>query len=301
MKRVAVIGLSGESIFLKVDHFNNIGETIISHDVHTEPGGKGFNQALALHKLGGNLSFITALGDDIFSKSSYDLLDKENMEYYVIKKDAKTAIATIITDKNGENEVTVYRGINDVLNINDILNYKSILDSSDYVLIQQEMPIETIYSIITYCFENDIKVILNPAPAVELKKDIFEKIYLITPNEFESKKIFGLTNDQSLEMVFECAKKYGVSRMVITLGAEGSVYYENGNIKQIKAQKVKAIDTTGAGDIFNAGLVYSLSCDKCLDDAIKFASVAASLSVTKSGVVGAVPTKEEIEKVINNE
>lgn len=301
MKKIIVIGLSGESIFFKVDHFNNIGETINALSVHTEPGGKGFNQALALHRLGANVSFITALGSDVFSKSSYDFLDKEKIDYYVINKNEKTAVATIITDKNGENQVTVYRGINDTLDINDILKYKEVFENCDYVLIQQEMPLDTTYSIIDYCFENNIKVILNPAPAVLLNKEVFKKIYLITPNEFESKKIFGIKEDENIEKVFEKAKEYKVNNMIITLGKEGCVYYENGNIEYFKARKVKAVDTTGAGDVFNSGLVFSLANGENINNAIKYATIASSISVTRRGIVDAVPTSEEVKKVINNE
>jgi len=288
MSKITVIGLSGESIFLNVDHFNKKGETVKSNSFHTEPGGKGYNQALALKRLGADVNFITFVGDDIYNASTIKGLKDEEIESYIIKKDGNTAVAVIVTDKTGENNVTVYRGVNDLITFNDIAPYCNVIDQSEFLLLQLEMNIETCYEIIKYAYSKGVKVILNPAPAVKLDKEILKYLYLITPNEHEIKVISDSEN-------------IGIERLVVTLGSKGSIVYENGNKTIIPSIKVEAVDTTGAGDIYNASLVKCLAEGKSLIDACKYASIVSGLSVTKKGVVNSIPSIDEIKKVLKNE
>lgn len=301
MDKIVVVGLSGESIFLTVDHFNEIGETVSANNLFTEPGGKGYNQAIALKRLGADVSFITALGADNYSKSSLAGLQDEDIIHYVISKKESSALAVIITDSSGENKVTVHRGIYDKLEISDFIKYQDVFKDAKYLLIQNEMPIDTVYDLIKFASSFNIKVIFNPAPAVRLDENIYKYIYLMTPNEHEAKVIFGLNNDADIYDIIKKSKEHKLNRLIVTLGSKGVLVYEDGIIDIIPPRKVQAVDTTGAGDSFNSALVYGLSIGMSLKDSAIFGNIAASISVTKRGIIGSMPYLSDVMKVYKNE
>lgn len=301
MGKIVVVGLSGESIFLSVDHFNEIGETVSAKSLFTEPGGKGYNQAIALKRLGADVSFITALGEDNYSKSSLAGLKNENITHYVITKNESSALAVIITDSSGENKVTVYRGIYDKLNISDFRKYQDVLKGAKYLLIQNEMPIHIVYELIKFASSFNIKVIFNPAPAVRLDEAIYKDIYLMTPNEYEAKVIFGLNIDADIYDIIQKAKEHKLNRLIVTLGSKGVLVYEDGVADIIPPREVQAVDSTGAGDSFNSALVYGLSIGMNLKESAIFGNIAASISVTKRGIIGSMPYLSDVMKVYKNE
>ena len=302
MSKIIVIGLSGESIFLTVDHFNKLGETVKASSLYTEIGGKGYNQAAAINKIYDDVHFITFAGNDLYKEKVINSLKNINLKNTVIVKEKEnTALATIITDKNGENNVTVYRGVNDVISFDD---FKDELDRNisdcEYILIQMEMPLETVESIISYANSKNIKVILNPAPALKLKDKILKDVFLLTPNELEAKIIFGLDEKALISEVIKEAENKNIKNMIITLGSNGALIYQSSKVKSVEAITVKAVDTTGAGDTFNGALTVKLANGSDFYESAKYASVAAGISVTRKGVICALPSKEEIEKVIKN-
>lgn len=280
MKKILVIGLSGESVFLEVEHFNNKGETVEALKKTTEPGGKGYNQALALGKLGADISFITVLGNDQYSNECISVLKKGNVKPYIIYKDVPSSYAVITVDKKGENNVIVYKGASDCVNYEDIMTYKDIIAEADILLLQLEYPQEVIKKIISYAYELNKTIILNPAPQNYLDNETLKKVNIITPNEFELSLID--------------INKIPETEIICTIGEKGVKYItEKGEILY-SAYNVKAIDTTGAGDTFNAGLTYMLAKDEDISKCIMFANACSALEVTRKGVINAIPNYDEV-------
>ena len=301
MGRVVVIGLSGDSEFLTVDHFKYPGETIQAITKFSEPGGKGFNQAAFLGSLGVDVSFITTLGKDMQAEECVAELKKLNVKPYVITKEMPTDYAVIITNHLGENNVVVYNKASSKVTYNDIMKYKDIIDNAEYLLLQLEYPYEVTKRIIDYAYEKGIKVILNPAPARLIDLDILRKVSILIPNEYEISHIINSQALSRLELMKEL-EQYGLETCICTRGSRAVEYYSNGSLKRIPVpDRDTPVDTTGAGDVFCGGLVYGLTRNMKMESAISFAVNASSLSTTKHGVLHSFPTREEVEEAFNSE
>lgn len=294
MNKVVIIGLSGDSEFLTVQHFNYPGETIQAIDKFSEPGGKGFNQAAFLGSLGVDVSFITALGNDIQAEECVQELKRLNVKPYIIKKEMPTDYAVIITNEDGENNVVVYNKASSTVTFNDIMKYRDILDDADYLLLQLEYPYEVTKKIIDYAYERGIKIILNPAPARLIDLDLLRKITILIPNEYEMSHIINSQAFSRIELMKEL-EQYGLDTCICTRGGRAVEFYRDGKLKRRPVPDTGApVDTTGAGDVFCGGIVYGLTHNMNLDSAINFAIHASSLATTKHGVLHSFPTIEEI-------
>ena len=291
-KKILVIGLSGESVFLNIDHFNKNGETINALNRHVEPGGKGYNQAIALGKLGADVSFITTFGNGTYKDECVKHLNINNVKTYNIEKSNLGSYAVIIVDRDGNNNVICEKGASKDVTFEDIMKYKEILDDSDIYLLQLEYNEEVMKKVIEYGHQNGKTIVLNPAPRCHLDIDTLKKVNILTPNEFE----ITFINKEELNDV----------HIVCTMGDKGSRYQYKGIIKDYNSRKVKAIDTTGAGDIFNAGLVYSLSLNNedskniiNMASHINFATCCSACKVKKKGIVNAIPSLDEVIEMLN--
>ena len=299
MSKVFVIGLSGESIFLKVDHFHKLGETLHAKTLNTECGGKGYNQAVALKKFGSRVSYLSAIGKDVYGDKCEAFLDSQGIKSFMIRKDIPTALATILTNECGDNEVTVFTGATNLLDEEDVLKVESEIASSDYLLLQLEVPLKANLKAVEIAKKNNVKIVINPAPAQNYTLELLQSVDIITPNEEEAKTIFKVNNLLEINNKMADMK---IKEVVVTCGSEGALHFKNGKINKSPTLKVKAIDTTGAGDTFNAMLVYKLSNGCDTEESIKWANVAASLSATKKGVMDSIPTLSGIkEKLKENE
>lgn len=299
MKKIVIIGLSGDSEFLTVQHFNYPGETIQAIDKFSEPGGKGFNQAAFLGSLGCDVSFITALGNDIQAEECINELKKLNVKPYIISKNMPTDYAVIITNENGENNVVVYNKASSTVTFNDVMKYRDVIDSADILLLQLEYPYEVTKKIINYAYENGIKVILNPAPARVLDLDLLRKVWILIPNEYEMSHIINSQAISRAELMKEL-EQYGLETCICTRGSRAVEFYRDSKLKRLPVPDVGVpVDTTGAGDVFCGGLVYGLTNNMSLDSAIVFAIHASSLSTLKHGVLHSFPTLDEIMKSVN--
>lgn len=299
MSKVVVIGLSGESVFLKVDHFNNPGETINAIDRFVEPGGKGYNQAVMLGKLGADVSFITVLGNDSYARECVRVLKEHHVNPCIITKNDLTDYAVITTDKFGENHVIVSNKLSKETSFDDILQYKEVIDEADIVLLQLEYPYQVNKQIIEYCYQRGIKVVLNPAPARLLDKELLGKVSVLIPNEFEVLNI--LEDEKDILKVLKQLSYCGVATTIVTCGSKNVLSYFNNELKEYPVRKVSAVDTTGAGDTFCAGVVYGLANNMNLTEAINFGICASGLSVTKHGVINSLPSLDDILKILNKE
>lgn len=281
MSKISVIGICGNSIFINVDHFHEKGETLVANSVHEEIGGKGINQAVACSKMGAEVSFLGAIGDDIDGeKCKQTAIDFGINGCFAVKKGMKTTFAVILTDKNGENQVTGYRCAE--LCVDDVVSFENEIASSDILLLQHEVPEAVNEIAIEIANKHNVKVILNPAPIRPIPDKITKSVFAVTPNEQEKQAI----NTNQFKNV------------ITTLGKNGcSINYKT----FIKAIDVNPIDTTGAGDTFNGVLAVCLAEGKDIETSCKYAVCASGLSVTKKGVLNAIPTREEIERMIVNE
>lgn len=287
--KIAVIGLSGESIFMKMDHFSEEGETVVANTYHIEYGGKGYNQAVAARRYGANVSFLTLCGDDDIANKVQNSLEKENIKTFVIKrKNKKSASACIMIDRDGKNRVVCYPGVSSEMTKEDVLLFEEEIKNSKYLLLQLEMSDESLYKAIELANKYDTLVILNPAPAKKLPKEVLENVYLITPNEQEAKVLFDLDNPMDIY-------KLNYKNVIITLGEKGSIIKENDHVYTIDSKKVTALNTTGAGDTYNGVLCAALLEGKSLYEGAKIANIASSISVTKEFVIDSIPYKEEIK------
>lgn len=297
MAKVAVIGLSGESIFLNLEELPQPSVTTHAKGSHVEPGGKGYNQAVACKMFGVDVSYLSKVGNDYYGKYCEAYLVDKCINCFFIKDDEPTALATILTDKKGENEVIVSPGASKNLSIFDLKVFEKEIKEADVLLLQYEIPIDVIYEAISIAKASQTLVILNPAPAIYQEKKLLEMADIVTPNFEEAKLLYDLPKDIKSEELGKYLNNKINNQLIVTLGKKGSLYVANGDYEYYKPRVVDAVDTTGAGDIFNAGIASMLAKGKTIDDAIQFATIASSISVTRRFVMDAIPTLNEIEKI----
>jgi ribokinase len=265
-------------------------------------GGKGANQAVTIARLGGNVTFISKIGDDIFGKNTIKGYknDKIDTKFIYATKDTPSGIALINVDRNGENSIAVAPGANDMLTLKEIENAKSEILSAEYILLQLEIPLNIVEYVINLAKENGIKVILNPAPAKQLPDNILSNLFLITPNKSECELLTGvnITNYESAIKAGEVLIKKGIKNVIITLGSKGSIYINKDSVDIAAAKKVEAVDTTAAGDVFNGALCVYLSEGHSITEAIKFATTASAISVTRIGAQPSIPLRSEVDALL---
>jgi ribokinase len=262
------------------------------------PGGKGANQAVAVARLGGNACFIAKVGNDIFGKQAIQLFYDEGIDtrYLVSDEAFPSGVALITVDQNGENSIVVASGANANFFPSDLSSALEEILRFDIVLMQLEIPMETILFVAKTVSKENIKVILDPAPANELSNELLHYIDIITPNQTEAEVLSGIkiTDVDSAKEAALVIYAKGVKNVIVTLGALGAVVCQEGNMYLVRAPVVKAIDTTAAGDVFNGALAVALSEDKPLIKAVEFACMVAALSVTRIGARSSIPSRNEV-------
>ncbi|MBA7548853.1 Ribokinase [subsurface metagenome] len=211
-------------------------------------------------------------------------------------------IAQILVSEKGENSIAVAPGANMNLTVEDIHSFKNVINQAKVVLVQLEIPLETVEYIAEIANKHNTKVILNPAPAQKLNNELLEKLWLITPNESESELLtqIKVVDIDSAGKAGEILLKKGVKNVIITLGENGSLLCNKDGFRYFKAYKEKAIDTTAAGDVFNGALAVALTENKSFHEAIQYGSAAAAISVTRKGAQTSIPTIEELENYLRS-
>ena len=298
---IYVVGSSNTDMVVKAEKLPSPGETVIGGSFLMNPGGKGANQAVAASRLGGRVTFVACVGNDIFGQHALEQFQKEkiNTDFIVISSDHPSGVALINVDEKGENCIAVAPGANGQLSTTMVEQALTLIDGPAILLLQLEIPLETVEYAIEYGHKKNVKVILNPAPANKLSDSVFRDIFIITPNESEAELLTGIrvTNLESAEIAAEKLHEKGVRNVVITLGAKGAYLSSETTRKVIEGPKVTAIDTTAAGDCFSGALAVALSEDQPLDQAVVFACKAASISVTRMGAQSSLPYRKEIGSV----
>jgi ribokinase len=299
MSDISVLGIFVADISFSGPKIPSIGETILGNEYNIGPGGKGCNQAVAIARLGGKVNFISKIGIDNYGKLALDTLKKNNIETQNIIQDKslQTGVAGILVEKNsGKNAINVIVGAPSTLKISDLDNQIKVIKNSKIFLTQLEVPKNVTLHCLKVAKDNGCITILNPAPASKISKEFFNNIDYFTPNETEAEFYTGvkITNEEEARQAAEKLINLGVKKVIITLGEKG-LFYSDGNEEiYLKANSVKAIDTTGAGDAFNGGLAFGLSTKKPIKECLEFANKVAGISTTKHGAGDAMPFIKDI-------
>jgi ribokinase len=284
---------------IKAERLPVPGETIIGGEFLMNPGGKGANQAVAIARLGGDVSFITKTGNDLFGRQSIELYKSEGIGTKYIFSDAEnpSGVALISVDARGENCILVAPGANGTLNVKDIQKARSEIEAADWLLMQLEIPMDTVEYAAEIAVAKGVKVVLNPAPAQPLSPKLFKNLYMITPNKSEAELLTGINvaDWASARRAAECIAEKGVDMVVITLGSKGAFVRDKGRYYEIEAEKVKAVDTTAAGDTFCGALCVGLSEGMTVVEAVKLACKAAAITVTRMGAQASIPYRRELK------
>lgn len=296
--KITVIGSTNTDMVIKSPKLPRPGETILGGTFFMTQGGKGANQAIAVARLGGDLVFVAKTGTDIFGQKTRELLKLDGIEekYLLTDPEHPSGVALITIDEKAENSIVVSSGANSYLLPSDLEQIPEVIEEADILLMQLEIPMETVEYAAKKAYSLHKKVILNPAPGRDLSPELLKKLYLITPNETEAEIISGvkITDLPSAEQAARRIYELGVSSVVITLGAKGALIYSDSNFELIPAIRVDAVDTTAAGDVFNGALAVALSEGKSLSIAVRFATFAAALSVTRLGAQNSIPFRHEL-------
>lgn len=298
--KIIVVGSSNTDMVIRTERLPGPGETILGGDFIMNPGGKGANQAVAARRLGAKVAFVCRLGADMFGDKAVDGYLEEGIDVSYISRDVNksSGIALITVDSHAENCIVVASGANASLSAADIDNAVKAVADSDIMLLQLESPMETVEYAAKVAKGLGVKVILNPAPAPKegIPDAVLENVDLIIPNSTEAEMLSGI-HITDYESASEAAKEIsakGISQVIITLGAKGSLVFDNGEEAVVPSVKVKAVDTTAAGDTFCGAVAVALSEGKALAEAAGFAARASALTVTRMGAQPSIPYRDEI-------
>ena len=292
--RIAVIGSTNVDFCSYVARLPQAGETIGNGVFMQANGGKGANQAVAAQRLGADVSFICKVGRDIFGDNAISGYQKEGIDCSrILRSDKASGTALILVDGNAENCIAVAPGANADLTPEDVDSVADVIRSADYLILQLEIPVESVLRAAKIAHEAGVYVILNPAPACHLPEELFGYISLITPNQTESALLSGV--EDNLDAAVERLMQLGVKDVVVTLGSKGSLVISEGAKTLVPSLKVKAVDTTAAGDTFCGALCVALSEGCSLVDAAGFATKASALTVQKMGAQDSIPFRSDIK------
>ena len=298
--RILVVGSANTDMVISAEHFPLPGETMMGPGCMTNHGGKGANQAVAAARLEGNTAFIGKVGDDQFGHSTIEMMKGEGIDVsgLTVTSEQASGVALITTVPSGENSIIVDSGANGLLRPEDITNAEKLFEDAGIVLMQLETPIDTLTEAAAMAKKHGAYVVLNPAPAPKepLPVELLKNVDLLIPNETEAAYISGvnIAGDEDLPAAMNEIQKLGVKDVIITVGSRGVCARIDGEMVTVPAFKVKAIDTTAAGDTFCGALCVALSNGKPLVEAIRFGCKASSISVTRRGAQMSMPRLEEI-------
>lgn len=298
---VVVVGSANTDFFVRVDQIPLAGETVLGKGFFTAHGGKGANQAVAAARLGANVTFIARLGQDEFGDASVEAYRKEGIDVSHIVRDAQnpSGVALIMVSEGGENIIAVAPGANGQLSPGDVLAAEAAFLKADCLLLQLEIPLETVQAAVQLANRHGVRVILNPAPAAQLSKSVLSRIDVLTPNEREALRLAGLNEPvETDEMARILLEQSGVRNLVITRGGEGAQVVSREGSQVAPAFPISPVDTVGAGDAFNGALAVRLAEGADLLEAVRFANAAGAIAATRSGAQPSLPTRAELEEFL---
>jgi ribokinase len=295
---ILVVGSSNTDMVVKAERLPVPGETILGGSFFMAAGGKGANQAVAAARLGGDVVFVGKVGDDIMGRRTIELLRNEGIDtsYVGVDSENPSGVALITVDARGENCIVVASGANGNLLPSDLPAEK--IKNAALVLMQLEIPLQTVEYVVDLAWQYGVPVILNPAPAYALSDGLLSKVSVLIPNQKEAEMLTGVpvVDLISADQAATALAERGVRTVIVTLGAEGAMWLDDGGSDWVAAPAVTAVDTTAAGDVFCGGLAVALAEGKPVKAAVGFACAAAALSVTRMGAQPSAPTRSEVDR-----
>lgn len=293
MADIVVIGSANMDTVYSVRHIPAPGETIIAKSVMQNPGGKGANQAVAAGKLGGHTAFISAVGADAAGDALRSSLQSANVETNGLKiSQEPTGSAFICVADSGENSIVVYPGANACVNVDDIHACEQLIASAKVCVMQLEIPYDTVWQAVRLCHKHGVQVLLNPSPVTAIPDDVLAATDVLVPNEHEAQALIGCEPTEDALKGY-CEAK-GIKRIIMTMGSTGVWNVTANSSEFYPCNKVKAVDTTGAGDCFLGALAAHIANGRSIDEAIRFAMAASAITVTRAGAQQAMPDLDEV-------
>lgn len=305
MARIVVVGSANVDLVAQTPHLPEPGETVLGSGFMTAMGGKGANQAVGAARLGAAVTFVARVGDDAFGQQCLAAYAREGIDtrYVNITPETPTGIALIAVAADGENTIIVASGANMTLTPDDVARAEPAFQGADVLVLQLEVPLETSIAAARLAHRHNLRVVLNPAPAQRLPDELLREIDIITPNRIELAQMMRLSEAEVQALpdaeLAHTALKLGPPAVVITLGAEGALVADSGGWIRVPAFEVRAVDTTAAGDAFNAGLAVALARGADLVDAVRYANACGALAATKLGAQPSLPTGAEVERLLH--
>lgn len=300
--RIALVGSYATGLTMKVERMPSTGETLLGKGYRVDYGGKGSNQAVACARLGASVSFVAKIGTDPFGEMALGLYRDEGIDITHVKRvtDAPTGVGFIIVEAaSGHNCITIDPGANELLTAAEVAQCETAFDSSAVVLTQLEIPVAAAEAALAQGRARGAITILNPAPVRALPSSILQLVDILTPNQSEAKVLAGINPAANVkpEEVARILIGSGVKQVVMTLGENGALIVTRESSTTVPALQMHAVDTTGAGDAFNAGLAMALACGANLEQAVQFAVVTGGLAVTREGVIPSLPNRVEVLEI----
>ncbi|MCX6552308.1 MAG: ribokinase [Acidobacteria bacterium] len=302
MKPIVVVGSVNTDMTVKMARIPAPGETVIGGTFLMAQGGKGANQAVAAARAGASVAFVGRVGRDIFGEQARESLRQDGVRVDHLATDpaASTGIALIFVDETGENSIAVASGANAGVTVADVEGARDVIAAAGVLLMQLEIPLPAVAAAARIAAAHGVPVILNPAPAQPLDADLLRQIAMLTPNETEAERLTGIavTDEGTAAEAARALRGLGVRRVFLTLGAKGVYVQDEAGSLMVPAFSVEAVDTTGAGDVFNGALAAALTEGMTVYDAVRFANAAAAISVTRRGAQPSAPRRTEIDALV---
>lgn len=301
---ILVIGSFMMDLVVQTPRSPKSGETIIGSKFSRFLGGKGANQAVAASRLGGNVKMAGKIGKDKFGQEFLTALKSEQIDtsHILVDENNETGIGMVTLEANGDNRIIVVPGANLLYSRRDLEKTEKLIKDSDILVVQLEMDIHMIESAIDIADENNVPVILNPAPAQELNENILSKVTYLTPNETEMEILCDTRINTKSELITAANSliNKGVNNVIITLAEEGALVVNHTDVYTVPGFAVKSVDSVAAGDSFNGALAVGIAKGEPLQNVVEFANAAGALAVTKKGAIPSLPTLEEVVKFTGN-
>jgi ribokinase len=300
--RILVIGSSNTDMIIKLGRIPQPGETILGGEFTTAAGGKGANQAVAAARAGGEVTFVARVGRDMFGEKAVAGFVQDDINVKHVTRDpvAPSGVALIFVAKDGENSIAVAGGANGRLSPSDVKKARAAIAGASVVVMQLETPLATVMAAAELAARAKVPIILNPAPARALPGKLLKLVSILTPNETEAELLTGIavTNEATAAKAAKKLRARGVQTVILTLGARGAFVATASTEKLVPGFRVKAVDSTAAGDVFNGALAEALGEGRALLEAMRFANAAAAISVTRLGAQPSAPYRKEIELLL---
>lgn len=295
---IVVVGSSNTDMIIKLDRIPKPGETILGGEFVTAAGGKGANQAVAAARAGGAVTFVARVGDDMFGAQAIAGFERDGIDVQYVFRDKKqpSGVALIFVARDGENSIAVASGANGQLSPADVKKAARVIGDAGTLVMQLETPVQTVMAAASIASRKGVRVILNPAPARTLDDSLLKLVTILTPNETEAELLTGIKvrDDETADKAARALMARGVQTVILTLGSRGAFVRSADVAQRVPGFKVKPVDTTAAGDVFNGALAVALSDGMSLLDAVRFANAAGALSTMRMGAQPSAPKRKDI-------